>query len=280
MLTSQNGDGMVMPVAPMYGGGNGYGNGVMGDGSFWIIVLFIFALMGNWGNGYGGNAGNGAVPYMMNMNTGSEVQRGFDQQAVMSGLASITASLNSLAMGQCNGFSNVVNNMNMGFANAESSAAARQMANLQQQFAMQTAIDGRLDTLAMNQQNYCCENRAAVADLKYAMAQEGAATRSNTDAKTQAIMDKLCQLELDGIKQNYENRIAGMQNQIDDLRTNLGNARTDASQNALANRILADNAAQTMALEQYLNPSPIPAYPVQNPNCCANQGWSTCGCGA
>ena len=99
------------------------------------------------------------------------------------------------------------------------------------------------------------------------MAQEASATRANTDAKTQAIMDKLCQLEMDGIKQNYENRIASMQNTI------------DASQNLQTAQIVADNAAQTAALEQYLAPTPKPCYTVQNPNCCPSQTFG-CGCGA
>ena len=243
MLTQGDGNGMVMPVAPMSGGGyGGMGNGLWGDGSFWIIVLFIFALMGNWGNGWGGNGGQGATNVINN-----DLQRGFDQQAVMTGLSALTAGQNGLAQQLCTGFATV-----------ESNAAARSMANLQQQFAMQTAIDSRLDTLAMNQQNCCCENRAAVADLKYTMAQEGAATRSNTDAKVQAVMDKLCQLEIDGIKQNYENRIAGMQNEIDALRSANADARFDASQ-----------IAQTANIVRALDPSPIPAYTVQNPNGCS-----------
>lgn len=246
MLTQGDGNGMVMPVAPMNGGYGGMGNGLWGDGSFWIIVLFIFALMGNWGNGWGGNGGSGATNVINN-----DLQRGFDQQAVMSGLSALTAGQNGLAQQLCTGFATV-----------ESNAAARSMANLQQQFAMQTAIDSRLDTLAMNQQNCCCENRAAVADLKYTIAQEAAATRSNTDANAQMVMNKLCQLEIDGIKQNYENRIAGMQNEIDALRSANADARFDASQ-----------IAQTANIVRALDPSPIPAYTVQNPNGCNGNCW-------
>lgn len=55
-------------------------------------------------------------------------------------------------------------------------------------------------------------------------------------------------------------------------------ANLAASQNAQTSRILADNAAQTVALEQYLNPTPVPAYMVQNPNCCGNF-YNGCGCG-
>lgn len=270
MSLYENGNNMVMPVGPMngYNGSNGFG---WGDGSFWIIVLFLFAIMGNgFGGGFNGTNGNAI---------GGDIQRGFDQQSVINGINNVNSAIGQLSQSQCNSFAALGNGMNTGFANAETSANARQIANLQQAFAAQTAIDSRLDSIAMTQQNCCCENRAAVADLKYTVANEAAATRANTDAKTQAIMDKLCQLELDGIKQNYENRIAGMQNQIDSLRSDLGNARSDASQTAQTARILSDNAAQTQALEQYLNPVPVPAYVVQNPNGCGNYGWNSCGCG-
>ena len=57
-------------------------------------------------------------------------------------------------------------------------------------------------------------------------------------------------------------------------------AQLAASQNAQTAAILANNEAQTAALEQYLNPAPIPAYVVQNPNCCGNYGTTGCGCGS
>ena len=157
-------------------GGMGWGGG----GSWWLIVLFLFALSGNgFGNGFsGGNFG--------------DMQRGFDQQSVMNSLG---------------GLSNAISN---GFANAEVSRCNGNMNILQ-------ALNG----ISMAQQNCCCENRAATADLKYTIATEAATTRSANAANTQSILDKLCQLELDGIKQNYENRISGMQNQIDSLRSSL-----------------------------------------------------------
>lgn len=243
MSLTDNNNGMVMPVTPMYGNG-GYGNsfGYGGDGLFWIIILFLFAAMnGNGFGGFGGNAG-GVLPFMMNQNTNNDVQRVVDQQSVMTGISALSAAQSN------------------GFANAEISRC-NGLYNLTSQ----------LNNIAMTQQNCCCENRAAVADLKYTMAQEASATRANTDAKTQAIMDKLCQLEMDGIRQNYENRIAAMQNTIDSLRTMNSNARFDASQNLQTAQIVADNAAQTAALEQYLAPTPKPCYPVQNPNCCPQQ---------
>ena len=260
MSLMDNNNGMVMPVSPMYGNG-GYGNsfGYGGDGLFWIIILFLFAAMsGGWGNGFGnGNAGT-ILPFMMNQSGQSEVQRVVDQQSVMNGLSNLqTAQAN-------------------GFANAEISRCN-----------MLSGLTGQLNNIAMTQQNCCCENRAAVADLKYTVAQEAAATRANCDANKQAVMDKLCQMEMDTMRQNYENKIAtittnyenrisGMQNTIDGLRTMNSNARFDASQNAQTATISAGQRALANEIEQYVAPSAKPAYIVQNPNCCPSQ---TFGCG-
>ena len=255
MSLVESGTNMYMPVAPAGASGSGLG---WGDGSFWLIVLFLFAFMNNgWGGAWGGN---GAGP-MMAMNTNNDVQRGFDQQALMGSIGGVQASINTLAQGQCSGFAGVTAALNNGFAQAEISNNARQMADMQQNFNVQSAL-----------QQCCCENRQAISDVKYAIALDGASTRQNTDAKVQMVMDRLCDLELAGVKQNYENRIAGMQqdynnqyaamqNQIDQLRNQLNAATEAASQNAQANTIIN-------ALRQ---PTPIPAYAVQNPNGC------TCG---
>lgn len=175
MSVTDNGNGMVMPVSPMSGMGYG-GDAWGGGGFFWLLVIFVIAMMGGngFGNGFFGG-GNG------------EMQRGFDQQATIGGINSINSAIASLAQAQCSAF-----------GNAEISANNRQMANMQQIFNAQTAIDGRLDSMAMSQQQCCCENRAAVADLKYTIANEAAATR-------QAILDKLCQQEIDALKTQNAN---------------------------------------------------------------------------
>ncbi len=236
-------------------GNNGWGN----DGSIWIWVLFLFALMGGWNNNGNNGSYNGyPYPYPMMGNT-SAVQSGFDQAAIMNGLSTINSG------------------MSTGFANAEVSRCNGQANVLQALNNNQMGLITQLNNMATTQQTCCCENRAAVADVKYAVANEGALIRSNTDAKVQMVMDKLCQLELDGIRQNYENRISGMQNTIDGLRNDIANARFDASQNAQTGAILADNAAQT----RILNPTAVPAYIVPNYNGCnCNQGYYNCGCGA
>lgn len=221
---TENGN-MYMPVGPV-----GYGNDGMfgGQGAWWIIILL--AVLG-WGNGFGfgGNGMNGGV--------GSEVQRGFDQNAVMSGLSGIQNAIAS------------------GFQNAETAASARQIADMNQNFAMQSAF-----------QNCCCENRQATADLKYTIASEACNNRQAVSDAVQKVMDQMAQDKIDA-----KNETIAM------LRQQLQMAQLSASQGAQTAQILADNAAQTFALEQYLAPVPKPAYLVQNPNCCGQQNWG-CGC--
>lgn len=271
-MTDSNG--MYMPVAPAYGG---YGNDGMfgGNGAWWIIILL--AVLG-WGNGFGGGvggnggAGNGFV--------NAEVQRGFDQQSVMTGLNGVHDAVNTgfgnVQTALCNGFANVNQGVASGFANtnqtiangfaqAEIAANARQVADMQQNFQLQSDF-----------QNCCCENRLASANLLNTINQDGAATRAAGAANTQAILDKLCQLELDGVKQNYEGQIRAMQAQLAAAQNDITGLRLAASQTAQTAQILANNEAQTSALEQYLAPVPRPAYIVQNPNL-AGFGYGGCG---
>jgi len=248
-MTGEN-NGMYMPVAPAYGGMN---DGMFGgNGAWWIIILL--AVLG-WGNGFGGGFGGNGGGFV-----NADIQRGFDQNAVMNGI-------NNLTTAQCNGFAGVNQAIANGFAQSEIAANSRQMAEMNQNFALQSAM-----------QNCCCENRAATADLKYTVATEACADRNAifnalrdvleaNNASTQRILDTMCQDKIDAKNE----KIAELQNQ-------LAMAQLAASQNAQTAAILANNEAQTSALEQYLAPVPRPAYMVQNPNCCAN-GFGYGGCG-
>lgn len=251
MFNNSNGYSLA-DIAAATGNDNNGGFGFNGDGA-WILILFILILAGGWG-GYGFNGGGGGTGYVT-----ADVQRGFDQSAVINGLTGIAGAINT------------------GFSNAEVSRCNAQANILQTLNNNQGNLSSQLNTIAMNQQNCCCENRAGLADLKYTVATEACADRnavtsalrdviaSNT-ANTQAILDKLCQQEIDALK---------AQNQELQMQSYLANLA--ASQNAQTGQILTDNAAQTTALLRALNPAPIPAYVVANPyGCnCAN----SCGCG-
>lgn len=250
MSLTNDSSNMVMPVSPMNGGG-GFANGMWGDGGlFWLIILFLFMFNGNWGGGFGANGG--AI--------GADVQRGFDQQAIITGINGIQTSL-------CNGFAGVNQGVSNGFAQAEIAANARQMADMNQNFALQSAL-----------QNCCCENRAATADLKYTVATEACNDRNavaqalqsvtaQNNANTQRILDQLCQDKIDAKNEEIAN-----------LRTQINLANLAASQNAQTAAIQAGQRNLANEIEQYVLPTPRPAYVVQNPNCCQNYGWNGCGC--
>lgn len=229
------------PAVNVYpnGANGGFGFDNSFGGGFFWIIILFFFAM-FMGWGNNGNAvGNGG--YMS-----YPVQQGFDQASIMGGINGIQASL----------------------ANAEVSRC-----NIQ---ANQTAL---LNNIAMAQQNCCCENRAAIADLRYAVATEACADRSavndalqavtaQNNANTQRILDMMCQDKIDAKNE----KIAELQNQ-------LTMANLAASQNAQTAAILTDNLAQTQALEQYLAPVPRPAYIVQNPSCCTPNYNAGCACG-
>lgn len=292
-LTSENGGGtgMVMPVAPMAGGAGYYpvysGNnndGFGGDG-WWILLLFLLAGNGGWGGFGGGYAGgNELYPWM---NQADLTQAGFNQTATNTTLSGIQSGISGLSTqlcnccgdiqnSLCNGFAGVNSNVSNGFAQAEIADNARQMANMQQAFANQTAMSQGFNTVGSQLANCCCENRLASADLKYTIATENCADRAalsdgirdiitNQTANTQRILDTLCQDKIDAKNEK-----------IADLQRQLTMADLRASQGAQTSQLLADNSRQTAVLEDYLNPVPRPAYVVQNPNCCPQ---NTCGCG-
>ena len=256
-LMDENGTGTTMLVQPAGFGGNNGGNGFMDGSGWWILLLFI--LLGGWGNnGFGGNVGggNGVGGLYPWMNQSNQISEGFQNQLMNDNITSIRDGIYGINTQLCNGFAGVAQQLNV-----------NQMADMERSFAVQSAL-----------QNCCCENRAGIADLKYTVATEACADRAavtdalrdviaNQTANTQAILDKMCQQEMDALKERNA-----------DLRTQLNMANLSASQTAQTARILADNAMQTQALEQYLNPAPIPAYMVQNPNCCATPSYG-CGCG-
>ena len=131
-----------MPVAPVNGGfGGGFGDG------WWIILLFLFAGGGMWGNGFGNSNAGGFV--------NADIQRGFDQNAVMSGISglqtSTTAAFGDLNTALCGGFGSVNAAISNGFAQAEIGENARQMANMNQMYALQTSISNGIRDIIANQ---------------------------------------------------------------------------------------------------------------------------------
>lgn len=300
-LTDGNGGDMVMPVTPMYGNGNG--NGWGGDWA-WIILLLLLAGNG-WGNGFGGGFGgiggfaaDGAALYPW-MNQANITSEGFQNQMLNDNVTSIRDGVGNLStqlcnccgdiqQSLCNGFAGVNATVNSGFANAETANNARQMANMQQAFAAQTAMSQGFNNLGSQFADCCCENRLGLADLKYTVATENCADRTQSlmntrdiiDSQTrgtQAIIDKLCQLELDGVKGQLaqaQRENVGLQNQL-----NMANlAASQAAQNAFISQGFSD---EVDALYNRLNNCPVPTTPVygRTPIFTCNNNGCGCGCG-
>lgn len=273
------------------GRNNNDGFGFDGNGA-WIFLLFILILLGGWNgnNGYGNNgAGNGSVNYVT-----SDVQRGFDQAALTTGINNISTNLcngfSGVQQSLCNGFAGVNAGVANGFAQAEIANNARQIADMNQTFGLQTGLSNQLNTIAMNQQNCCCENRAAVADLKYTVATEACADRAAVDgalrdvtaqgvANTTALMNTIN----NGI-QSIKDQLC--QDKIDSKNEIIANLRQEIAMKDLAASQTAQNAfiAQGFANEvdqlyNRLNTCPVPSTPVYGRTpifTCDNNG---CGCG-
>lgn len=300
-LTDENN--MVMPVTPMYGnsGNGGFG---FGDNGWWIILLFI--LLGGWGNGFngggfaGGNIGGEIYPWMNQTNT---INGGFRDQMLNTSIngiqQSITSGFGDVQTSLCSGFGGVNMNLANGFAgvnasiNGAQNAIAQQMygnqiADLERSYAAQTASMQGMNAMQSQLAQCCCDNRAATADLKYTIATENCADRAavsdgirdviaSQTASTQAILDKLCQLELDGVK----GQLAQAQRENTGLQNQLNMATMQASQNAQNALIQQGFANEVDALYNRLNSCPVPTTPVYGRTpifTCGSQNMG-CGCG-
>lgn len=281
-LTDDNA--MVMPVTPMYGNGNG-GFGFGGD---WAWILLLLLIGGNgWGfGGYGAGAADGAVLYPW-MNQSNQINGGFRDQMLNDNITSIRDGIGDISTQLCNGFAGVNAGVANGFAQAEIAANGRQIANMQQAFGAQTAMSQGFNQLGSQFADCCCENRLGLADLKYTVATENCADRTQSmqntrdiiDAQTrgtQAILDKLCALELDGVK----GQLAQAQRENVGLQNQLNMATMQASQNAQNALIQQGFSDEVDALYNRLNSCPVPSTPVygRTPIFTCNQN-SGCGCG-
>ena len=271
-LTDENGGGMVMPVAPMYGGNGG---GFMDGNGWWILILFL--LLGGWNNGGfgGGFGGNDLYPWM---NNSQNINGGFRDQMLNDNITSIRDGVYGISNQLCNGFAGTTAAVT-GAQNAITQQMyANQIADLQQSFALQSQLA-----------QCCCDNRAATADLKYTVATENCAdrtaaaqnTRDIIDSQTrgtQAILDKLCALELDGVK----NQLAQAQRENVGLQNQLNMATMRESQTAQNAFISQGFSNEVDALYNRLNSCPVPTTPVygRTPIFTCGQGQTTgCGCG-
>ena len=277
-LVDDGNNGMVMPVSPMYGNGNG-NSGFGGDWG-WIVLLLLLGW-GNNGNGFGGNGGNNIYPWMNQANLTSD---GFQNAMMNDNITEIRSGVSNLSTQLCNCCGDMQMALANGFAGVEQGANTRQIANMQTAFAAQTAMQQGFNQIASQQADCCCENRLANCQTQNIIQNEGNATRfadanntrdiiDATNRGNQMILNKLCQLELDGFKR--EN---------DSLRTQLNMAALRESQTAQNAFIQQGFANEVDQLYNRLSSCPVGTVPVAgnvplfscNPSFNGNNGG--CGC--
>ena len=255
------------PVFPYAGG---YGNSGFGNNSDWVWIILLLALFGGFGNNGNGGFGGFNDNYAWLSNGQKEIMQntneGFNTLHLSNQVEGVRDGINSLSNQLCNTGNDITNAVSNGFYNSEISANNRQMAN------MQTAFD-----LSRQFADCCCENRLANCQTQNIIQNEGNATRfadanntrdiiTNATANTQAILDKLCQLELDG----KTDKIHELELKLTEA--NLRNSQTE--QNAF---IAQGFANEVDALYNRLSNCPVPSTPVygRTPIFTCNNG---CGC--
>jgi hypothetical protein len=275
-------------------GGNRGGFG-FGDGNGWWIILLLLALggYGGFGGGFGGGYGmmgnyfnndfawlsNGQKEIMQNTNNG------FDTLHLSNQVEGVRDGVAGLATQICGSTADITSAITNGFYGAEISANNRQMADMQQNFNNQITTLQGFNTIGSRLDDCCCENRLATCQTQNIVQNEGNMTRfadaNNTrdivDSQTrgtQAILDKLCQLELDGVKAQVEAK----NDRISDLQRQLSMADLRASQTAQNAFISQGFANEVDALYNRLNSCPVPTTPVygRTPIFTCN---NNCGCG-
>lgn len=238
-------------------------NDSWGDGNGWWILIILFAIFGGWGNGgWGGYGANNGGGYVATAATQADIQRGFDNQAVISKLDGITNGL-------CDGFYAMNNGMLTGLNGINTNImqtgfGIQQAINADTVAGMQNTntIQATLNNMAAQNAACCCETQRQVergfADTNYNLATQACQTRQAIADSTRSIIDYLCQ-----------EKISSLQAENNDL-------RRAASQDRQSALLTTAMSAQTQQIINAVNPTAIPAYVVPNPNAYAYNGG--CGC--
>lgn len=265
-LTDESG--MVMPVAPMYGGNNNGFGGLGGDWG-WIVLLLLICGGGGWGfgGGFGGGFGNMMLgydfPWLMTgqQNVMSNTNNGFRDQMINDGINGIRSDINGISTQLCNGFAGV-----------EQGANSRQIANMQTAFNQQTAISQGFNDIGLQLCQASADNRLGVASLGSDIAREACATRTSDTQNTQVILNAIN----DGFRlmsdQRYQDKIDAKNDEIAQLRQENLYARGQASQ-------IAQNSTIIDGVYRRLSDCPVNTTPVygRTPIFTCNQ--NNCGCG-
>lgn len=286
-MSLTSGEMTAADIAAVVGNRNNDGFGWGGDGGLLTILLILalfgggFGFGGGWGGGFGGFGGMYEFPWILTGQQGinNNTNAGFRDSMLQDGITSVRDGIAGLSTQLCGCCSDMQMALANGFAGVEQGANARQMANMQSNFALQNAINQGFNATQAQLAQCCCDQRLATCQTQNIIQSESAATRfadaNNTrdiiqsqSNGTQAILDKLCALELDGYKRENDN-----------LRTQLNMATLSASQTAQNAFIQKGFSDEVDALYNRLSNCPVPSTPVygRTPIFTCNQN-SGCGC--
>lgn len=299
MFADNSNNGMYMPVAPAFGGygGGGFGGG-MGFGGDWAWILLLLVLGGGWG-GFG--MGGGMWPMMMGMggfgmdflypwlNNSEHISDGFRDQQLQTSVSSIgdrmSAGFGDVQLGIsglgrqiCETGNAVSGAVRDGFYGAEVAAQGRHNALTGQLYQGEiNALNRSFQEQTANAQGFNGV-QSSLCDIRYGNANNTRDIIESQNRGTQAILDKLCQLELDGVK----NQVAAEQRENANLRTQLSAAQFAASQADQTAQLRT--AAATIANQAIaeIRACPIPSQPVYGNTPifqCAGPQWNNSGCG-
>lgn len=240
--------------------GNGYGNGMFGDGGYWIFFLFFLLAWGNngWGNGFGNSGGGTQGAGFQGWATRADINDGFALNNLQSGINAIQQGICDATYALNNGINGINMNMMQGF----------------------NGVQSQISNLGYNLQDCCCQTLRAIDGVNYNVVTQTNAIQNtmntntrdiidNQNAGTRAILDYLCQ-----------DKISTLQAENQSLRL----AASQADQNAVLRAAMDANTAEI--IRRTGNDCPVPAYVVPNPNCCYGNplgvGYSgygnSCGC--
>lgn len=293
-----------IPFAGNYGGG--FGNGFGGD---WIALLFLLPFLMMFGGGWGGfggmngfGSGFGALPWLFasQANGDNNTQAGFNQAATSGAINALSAAVNSgfgdTALGIagvnqniCSTGGQITAAVRDSAAQAEIAAGGRhnaltqqlynnELASLNRSFAEQTANAQAMNGLSGQLAQCCCDNRLATCQTQNIIQAEAAANRAAGAANTQAVLDKLCQLELDGVKQNYEARLANEAARNQQLVAENQALRFDRSQVAQTAQLRTGMSTTAGEVLNELRSCPIPSQPVYGSQPIFQYPQTACGC--
>ena len=247
-------------------GNNGRNNDGFGsDGNWaWVLIFLIFALGGFGRNGYGFGGGTGSVSdnYVLASDFAT-LQRQID-----SSTATLERKADATQQGLCDGFYAMNTGMLNGFSGVQQ-AMCQGFSGINQAIAT-NGYETRLGTqnLASQLASCCCDIKEGIQGVNFNMAQNTCALQNTMNMNTRDI-----------IESNNANYRA-LHDEIVANRIEDKNAQITAQQNEInALRLAASQERQNSFLISQLNPTPVPSYPVVNPNCCLNYQVTNGCCG-